>query len=200
VVFRLTRGEQLTIGALVVGVAAVVVGVTVGRSVREPGVAVDIESLNAEPSGRVQSDETPERDGATIMVHVAGAVRAPGTYELPDGARVTDAVEKAGPTSDADVHALNLAARLVDGQKIVVPRPGEVLVPADPAAGTGGLVELNSASQAQLETLPGIGPTRAKAIIDYRGAHRFRRVEDVMDVPGIGPGIFERIREKVIVR
>jgi competence protein ComEA len=198
--FRLTRGEQLTIGALVLVVAAVLVGVMVGRSPRKPDLAIDLETMNAEPSGNVQTDELPEPDGATIVVHVAGAVEAPDTYELPAGARVAEAVEKARPTSDADVHALNLAARLVDGQKIVVPRPGEVLVPSDPGPGAGGVVELNSASQAQLETLPGIGPARAKAIIDYRGAHRFRRVEDVMQVPGIGPGTFERIKDQITVR
>ena len=198
--FRLTRREQLTIGALVLGVAAVVVGVTVGRSPRARGVGVDLEALNAQPSGSVQSREAAEPEVATIVVHVAGAVERSGTYELPEGARVSDAVKKAGPTSDADVNALNLAARLVDGQKIVVPRRGEVLVPTDPGPGSGELVELNTASQAQLESLPGIGPARAKAIIDYRGAHRFRRVEDVMHVPGIGPGTFERIKDKIIVR
>ncbi len=198
--FRLTRGEQITIGVLVLGVAAVVVGVTLGRSPCEPGVAVDLDALNAQPPGNVQRGEAPERHGATIVVHVAGEVERQGTYELPQGARVADAVEKAGPTSDADVNALNLAARLVDGQKIVVPGCGEVLVPTDPGPGNGGLVELNTASQAELETLPGIGPVRAKAIIDYRGAHPFRRVDDVMEVPGIGPGTFERIKEKVIVR
>jgi len=204
--FRLTRREQLTIGALVLGVAAVVVGVTLGRSPREPGVAVDFDALNAQQPARVQRGEVPKPGVATVVVHVAGAVERQGTYELPLGARVADAVGKAGPTSGADVNALNLAARLMDGQKIVVPAYGE---PAriQPQGGNGGAgttadgrVDLNNATQAELESLPGIGPTRAKAIIDYRGGRPFRRVEDVMEVPGIGPGTFERIKDKITVR
>jgi competence protein ComEA len=202
--FRLTRREQLTIGALALGVAVVVVGVTLGRSQREPGVAVNLEALNAQAPNNVQRGEAPGRHGATIVVHVAGEVERQGTYELPQGARVTDAVEQAGPTSGADVNALNLAARLVDGQKIVVPAydaPARILPGTEGAGGTeSGPVDLNSATQAELETLPCIGPTRAKAIIEYRGAHPFRRVEDVMNVPGIGPGTFERIKDKITVR
>jgi competence protein ComEA len=178
----------------------VIVGITVGRRAREPGIPVAA-AVNTDPAGRVQNSEG---SGATIVVHVAGAVEAPGTYEMAAGARVSDAVQKARPTSGADVNALNLAACLFDGQKIVVPayesNPRTLPREGEDNPGGDSLIDLNSATQAELETLPGIGPSRARDIVEYRRKQPFRRIEDVMKVPGIGPGIFERIKDKITVQ
>ena len=139
---------------------------------------------------------------ARVVVHVAGAVAAPGVYSLPAGARVVDAITLAGgTTSDADPAALNLAATLVDGQKVTVPRPGEA-VPAETgplaASPPSGPLSLSTATTEQLDTLPGIGPVLAEAILRWRSEHGgFRTVDDLTDVPGIGPALLERLRDLV---
>jgi len=198
--FRLTKQELFTIGVLVLLVAAVIVGVTIARRPHAEGVPVDLD-VNTGARGAVQGSKEGGTGGPTITVHVAGEVVSPGVYRLPFGSRVNDAVREARPTSQADPDALNLAARLSDGDKILVPAVGSASGVVSPDAGASdGLVDLNTATQAELETLPGIGPVRAESIIDYRSEHRFGRVEDVMKVPGIGPGTFERIKDRIVVR
>lgn len=139
-------------------------------------------------------------------MHVAGAVARPGLYRVRVGSRVADVLDAAGgPTGDGDVHQLNLATKVDDGQRVYVPRMGE----APPAGAGGGEVEageeagpldLNTATQAQLEELPGVGPSTAKAIIDYREKNgRFRAVEELLDVRGIGPAKFGEIEPLVKV-
>src|SRR4051794_7444948 len=151
---------------------------------------------------------------ATI-VHVAGAVRDPGVYRLPAGARVQDAVERAGgPRRGGDVNAINLAAKVVDGQQVVVPSRAAGGVTAAPAPGAGGgggggaggaragrpgpPVSLNSATADQLDTLDGIGPATAAKIIAWRTQHGgFRSVADLGQVPGIGPKKLAAIKDRV---
>jgi competence protein ComEA len=152
--------------------------------------------------------EAPSR---TAVVHVAGAVRRPGVYRLGAGARVKDAVRRAGgPTPRADVNAINLAALVQDGVQVVVPRrlPAGAAAagPVDPAAGEGvgaapaAPVNLNSATAEQLETLDGVGPATAAKILDYRRQHGgFRSVEDLGQVSGIGPKRLEALRGHVVV-
>lgn len=143
--------------------------------------------------------------GAAVLVHVAGAVRKPGLYEFPPGARVADAVETAGgPVRRADLHALNLAEALVDGTRIEVPRMGEspatVAGPA-PTPGVpqpGSAISLNTADQTLLETIPGVGPVTAMAILSYREEiGGFTSLEQLLDVDGIGPATFDSIRSYV---
>lgn len=135
---------------------------------------------------------------APVVVHVAGAVVRPGVVELPAGSRVVDAIDAAGGARrDADVDQLDLAAKLVDGTRIYVPRKGERAPPpsvgaGDPgASGDGadsGPINLNTATEAQLDALPGIGPSLARAIVqerDRRGG--FRSVSELGSVRGIGP-------------
>ncbi len=136
-----------------------------------------------------------------LFVHVVGAVRRPGLFRLADGTRVAGAVARAGgPTKHADLTALNLAAPLVDGQQVIVPRRGPGGVPAA-IAGTsvpGAKISLASATVEQLDELPGIGPVTAQKILDWRTKHGpFRSVDDLDDVPGIGPARIEQLRDLV---
>lgn len=145
---------------------------------------------------------TAPEEGPTGLVHVAGAVRDPGVYEIGPGARVVEVIKEAGgPTRRADLAALNLAATVEDGQQVLVPvkpRPG---APAPPgtAAGADAQVRLSTATPEQLEALDGIGPTLASRIVEWRDAHGgFRTVDDLLDVPGIGPTRLESLRTKVV--
>jgi len=136
-----------------------------------------------------------------MVVHVDGAVNRPGVHELAPGARVIDAVAAAGgTTADADEHRVNLAAPVVDGQRLWVPAVGEeeptVVAGSGGDGGGGGTagdvgsgpVDVNQADETRLQDLPGIGPALAAAIIQYRTDHGpFGTVEDLLDVPGIGP-------------
>jgi competence protein ComEA len=134
-----------------------------------------------------------------LVVRVVGAVRRPGLFRLKEGARVADALVRAGgPTRRADLSAVNLAAPLADGQQVLVPKR---LAPGSVAAGTpapGAKVSLAIATVEQLDGLPGIGPVTAQKIVDWRTTHGpFRSVEDLDDVPGIGPARVEQLRDLV---
>ena len=135
--------------------------------------------------------------GGRVTVHVAGAVRRPGVYRLASGARVNDALRRAGgPRRHADLDAVNLAAKLEDGRQILVPErvaappPGSGALPAPSGTASTGLaapVNLNTATLEQLDTLDGVGPGIAQRILDYRRQHGgFARVEELGEVPGIG--------------
>jgi competence protein ComEA len=135
-----------------------------------------------------------------LVVHVVGAVRRAGLFRLREGARVADALARAGgPTGKADLSAVNLAAPLADGQQVVVPRRGPA--GSDGATGApaaGSKVSLAIATVEQLDELPGIGPVTAQKIVDWRATHGpFRSVEDLDDVPGIGPARVEQLRDLV---
>lgn len=147
-----------------------------------------------------------------LVVHVAGAVARPGVYEMAPDARVHTVIEGAGGASDvADLDGLNLAATVADGQRIYVPVIGEVdpatvpsgPTPTDPVgdgAAAGEPIDLNSASAAELETLPGIGPATAAAIVDDRDRHGpFAAVSDLERVPGIGPAKLAAIADRATV-
>ena len=136
-----------------------------------------------------------------VLVHVAGAVRQPDLYEFPEGARVADAIETAGgPLAKADLDALNLAEPLVDGAQVLVPKKGDpATTPASgPAATEATAIRLNSADQTQLETIPGIGPVTATAILEERDRiGGFDSIDQLLDVDGIGPATLEDIRSYV---
>lgn len=146
----------------------------------------------------------PAPTSAPIRVYVSGAVHQPDVYELPAGCIVKDAVEAAGgPTDSADLDGVNLAVELRDQQQVYVPRRGETVPMLPSSAGVGavsGPVNINIAIAAELETLPGIGPKTADAIVEYREANGpFQTIEDIMDVPGIGEGTFEKIKDGITV-
>jgi competence protein ComEA len=156
--------------------------------------------LDRSVSGRSGDGEQAVRAGGEAYVHVAGRVRRPGLYRLPVSARVALAVERAGgPAPGADLSAVNLAARVEDGQQIVLPRAGAAAVAGGAKPGAAGAkLSLAQASQEQLEELDGIGPTLAKRILEYRDANGgFRSLDDLKQVDGIGEKRFESLREAV---
>lgn len=151
--------------------------------------------------------------GATIAVDVVGRVRHPGLVRLTQGSRVVDAIEAAGgTTAGAELEAVNLARKVVDGEQIRIPRHGEAppaaggASPATGAAPTPGgagqpgvLIDLNTATAEQLDALPGIGEVTANQIIAYRTEHPFRSVDDLRQVPGIGDRRFDLLKDLVTV-
>lgn len=186
--------------ALVVVCVALALLALVGQRLAQAGAAQEPESAVSAPLEPVAA--APAR--ARLVVHVVGEVRRPGLYRLRDGARIADAVRRAGGARrEADLAALNLAAPLVDGV--------QVLVPARAAAGAAqpsgapshqadavGPVSLSSASLEELDELPGVGPITAQKIVDYRAEHGpFASVDDLDAVPGIGPTRIEQLRELV---
>jgi len=141
-----------------------------------------------------------------LVVHITGAVPRPGVYALPQGARVQDGISAAGGfLAEADKSNINLAELLDDGEKLDVPFiEGGSPVLATPlpqvVATTTELININTASNAELDSLPGIGPTTAQKIIDYRTQNGpFVSTEDIINVPGIGPGTYERLKDLITV-
>jgi competence protein ComEA len=185
--------------------AAVVVVAAIGFVVfhrSPPAPAIQLPRADAEPAGAT-STTTGE-----VIVDVAGAVTKPGVVRLAGPGRVIDAIAAAGgAATDGDLNQVNLAAKVNDGDRIYVPRRGESPPPAlSPGASSGtsaaqpGPVDLNSATPEQLDALPGVGPATAKAIVDFRTRHgRFRTVDDLLSVPGIGPAKLANLKPRVRV-
>ena len=193
------------------GAAAVGLLVAAGLVVlllRPPGGSAAEVTL---PRAGTAADPAPTTTTAppAVVVHAAGAVQAPGVYRLDPGSRAADLVAAAGgATPDADLQRLNLAAPVADGERVYVPRVGEVAPP--PVAGAGGgtasgeggdaPVDLNTATAEELEELPGVGPAIAAAIVDERERRgRFATVDDLLDVRGIGEARLEQLRDLVTV-
>lgn len=222
---RIRSGEDpVAFGAVVLVVALVAGLVWLWAGARSGGVpaasaAPGSASLGGPPSSLAAHDAGPTTTtGAPLGVHVAGAVARPGLYHLPPGSRVADALARAGgKLPRADLDRLNLAARLVDGQKILVTRRGDPVLPAEMASGGEGTrmgsagsdftgatpaepIDLNTADLAALDSLPGIGPATARAILEERARRGgFRSTRDLLRVPGIGEGRFARLKDRVRV-
>ena len=178
-----------------------------GKAARVPARPVEPTAAVASPGPT--SGGLPAAPGASeVAVHVAGAVVRPGLYHLPGGSRVADSIAAAGGRLPrADLDRLNLAARLADGQKVVVARRGEVLPadvvgggPADGSAGPAEPIDLNTADLAALDSLPGVGPATARAIVEERTRRGgFRSTRDLLRIPGIGESRFARLKDHVRV-
>jgi competence protein ComEA len=158
---------------------------------------------SSEPVDRTQDVVAAPTTDPVVLVHVAGAVVEPGVYQLVGDARVRDAIVAAGgPTATADWNALNLAASISDGVKVYVPNVGEELppsltaLPADPSGSIPiGPIDVNAATADELESLPGVGPSTATAIVTERERNGpFLDVDDLDRVPGIGPAKLEALR------
>ncbi len=142
-----------------------------------------------------------EPGGGGLVVHVAGEVRDPGVYELPAGSRVADAVERAGGESGAGAaDAINLAAKLADGQQVVVPAraPGPAGASAVAPPTADGPISLGTATLEQLDTIEGIGPVTAGDILSYRDEHGgLSSVDELDQISGIGPATMEALRDRL---
>jgi len=149
-----------------------------------------------------RADRDPAATGR-VAVHVAGRVRRPGLVRLPAGSRVLDAVRAAGGTTPgADLDAVNLARKLVDGEQVRIPARGQAAAPPPagvPGAQAAGPLDLNTATAEQLDTLPGVGEVTAGRIVAYRTAHPFTSVDELLEVPGIGQRRFEQLKDLVTV-
>ncbi len=166
-----------------------------------------ISILPPEPTATLLPTPTPR----PLCVYVSGAVAHPDVYELPYDSIVKDAIEAAGgPTGEADLNRINLARRVHDEEQIYMPRKGEESPPVSPPSGPslpslssqgGDKVNINTATAEELGTLPGIGPTKAQSIIDYRTTNGpFQSIEDIKDVRGIGDATFEKLKDKITVQ
>ena len=212
--------KRLVVGAVALPVAAVVVWWFV--QLPAPPIenfiptAATSPSVSSELPGYLPSDLL--LDGADsqrgveslrIAVHVVGAVQQPGVYHLAAGSRGDDAVRLAGgATAQADLKQVNLAAVLVDGQQLLIPRIGERIpnnsvpntVPNAPRNGMPTLIDINQATVADLDRLPGVGPSTAQAIVDHRTRNGpFASVDDLLAVRGIGPAKLAELRALVRV-
>lgn len=207
-------------GSTVVGQDAAEGGASPGDPASGPALAPEVGADGADQASDGGTAATAGTDGSApttagtgadvVVVHVAGEVARPGVVTLPLGSRVTDALAAAGgslPT--ADLAAVNLARELVDGEQVLVPQPG-VAPPASltspagsPAGGPGAgasVVDLNAADVAALDALPGIGPVLAERIVTWRTEHgRFTSVDELAEVPGIGPSLLGDLRDRVRV-
>jgi competence protein ComEA len=187
--FALDRRRVLAVAAVLV-----VVLVLGGRMLSKP------EHASVPPPVRLAA---PARTtvAAQLFVHVVGAVRRPGLYRLSDGSRVADALRRAGgPTGKAQLELVNLAARVADGEQVVVPRRGASVVGGGSATPSvhSGPVHLNTATLEQLDSLPGVGPVTAQKILDYRQDHgAFSSVDELDAIPGIGPARLGQLRDLV---
>lgn len=208
--------------AVVLLILAAVVAVLVSATAQQ-GSSVPLSTLAAasgSTTGRTGPAGTPGAaasggpSSGQLLVHVAGAVRKAGLVSLVAGARVVDAVAAAGGLADdADAGGVNLARPVADGEQLVVPRVGEAPVAGAPASGgasggaagasgsaSGPLVNLNTATQPELETLPRIGPALAQRILDWRAANgRFVQSADLLKVTGIGQKLFDGLKDRVVV-
>lgn len=154
------------------------------------------------PAGSFTEEDGEEETPEMITVHVVGAVSFPGVYRLAAGSRVHQLLELAGgAAAGADLEAINLARPLFDGEQVRVLRIGEA--PAPPATGgsaVSGKININQANAAELETLPGIGALRAQRIVEHREKYGyFKDITEIMDVSGIGQGIFSTIEDLITV-
>ncbi|MHB0913091.1 MAG: helix-hairpin-helix domain-containing protein [Armatimonadota bacterium] len=202
--FNFTR-HQLVAACVIVGMAIAGMAVTMVKSAFRGG---EIRFVEQNPVAAASALPKP----AKIVVHVAGKVKNPGVYELSAGSRVNDAVTAAGGAlPDSDLDNVNLAARITDGEQIFIAPGAESPPPVQSVVRTGheqvevhpaklmvsgkGSVNINTASLEELQRLPGIGEAMAQRIIDYRkGAGRFSTVDELDEVPGLGPKKIEKLR------
>jgi competence protein ComEA len=189
----LTRGRAIA-GALLL-IAALFLA---GRYLAGAGSATEEGGVASAAAGELRAEPRPR-----LVVHVVGAVRRPGLYRLADGARIADALRRAGgATRRADLSLVNLAAPVSDGSQVVVPSRAPPVSDASGGGETGpapaGPIHLNTATVDQLDELPGVGPVTAQKIVDYREQHgAFSSVDDLDAIPGIGPARLEQLRELV---
>jgi competence protein ComEA len=192
---ELSRSQVLVYGA--VAIALLLVGV---RAIRAEGDGAAESAAVASSASDSGGFSLKSGGGSDIVVDVAGAVRRPGVYRLPAGARVVDAIERAGGAAGgALLEGINRAARLADGQQVMVPERGpDGSISTAGVTAEDGPISLGSASVEQLDTIDGIGPVTAAKIVEYRDQHGGLSSVDQLDrVSGIGPATMESLRARL---
>ena len=179
-------------------VAAVLTGLVLLQLRRPQSAGPILDSLTPVPTAEATATPRP------LRIYVSGAVNSPDVYTVPPDSIAKDALLAAGgPAIDADLDRINLAAPLADGQHVYVPTLGEMNLPARSVSGIQAveLVNINTAGGPELEELPGIGPSLAQRILDYREANgSFATIEDIVNVSGIGPATYEKLKDLITTR
>ena len=175
---------------------------------RPEGAAAPARERTTPPTSAAGFPSSAPPTSPGLVVHVAGAVRRPGLVQLPPASRVADAIDAAGgPAKGAELASVNLARPLIDGEQLVVLTKGQGPPVAAPGAGVGagpggaaadGVIDLNTATLEQLDTLPGVGPVLAQRILDWRTEHgRFGSIDELREVSGIGDATFADLEARV---
>lgn len=196
---EVSRSQIAVYGA--VAIAVLLIGVRAIRAEGEGESPAGAASWGSGQNSGSGSFDLASEGSGDIVVDVAGAVADPGVYRLPPGARVVDAVRRAGgPLRSSLLGAVNRAARLADGQQVVIPKraPGGASTATAPGGVDQGPISLGTATAEQLETIEGIGPVTAADIIDFRDQHGgLASVEQLNQVSGIGPATMEALRDRL---
>jgi len=174
---------------------------------KDDSEAIIVNEFYEETSGNLETTVS------NIVVHITGCVQSPGIVTVPTGSRIIDVISSAGgATPDADFSKINLAYIVSDAQKIYIPSINDDLQESDYISGLAGenvieqenssnIININTASQSELETLPGVGPSTAIKIINYRKENgNFKKIDDIMNVPGIGENKFNNLKEYISVK
>lgn len=199
---ELSRAQLAVYAAL--AVVALMLGARWIRSGGEGGPPAGIAGAfeQGSPGGGSEGEASFEPTDGDLVVHVAGGVRDPGVYNLPAGSRVTDAIERAGGTTgDAAADSINLAAPLADGQQVQVPVAvdgGSAVAGAVPGAPADGPISLGTATVEELDTIEGIGPVTAAAIIEFRDeTGGVASIDELDQISGIGPATIESLKARL---
>lgn len=221
---RFNKKQKIIIGIFIVVVAIVAIYYSYKQENNFLEQTENLEIENQAKEGAEESEETTEKE--KIIVHISGAVQNEGIVELESGSRVADAIEKAGGLKEnAYMDEINLAYQLEDGEKIHIPtieeqkekENQESKVENESATGSDGTtsrssnssinngsqtkININTATEEELDTLPGIGPSTATKILDYRKEKgKFKTIEEIKEVSGIGESKYEKIKDKITVK
>ncbi|SNX55171.1 helix-hairpin-helix domain-containing protein [Thermoanaerobacterium sp. RBIITD] len=182
------------------------------KNAQDTGIKVDIKNESSVLKDSKDEETKKSQLKRDLKVYITGLVKSPGVYTMRDGDRIDDAIKLAGGALDgADLTNINLAEKVKDEQMIKIPKLGENNGPSNNDGGNNGQnsfesksndgkININTASKAELDTLPGIGEVTAQRIIDFREQHgKFQKIEDIMNVSRIGPKLFEQIKDKITV-
>lgn len=221
---RFNKKQKIIIGIVIVIVAIVAIYYSYKQENNFLEETENLEIENQAKEGAEESEETTEKE--KIIVHISGAVQNEGIVELESGSRVADAIEKAGGLKEnAYMDEINLAYQLEDGEKIHIPtieeqkekENQETKVENESATGSDGTISrssnssinngsqtkinINTATEEELDTLPGIGPSTATKILDYRKEKgKFKTIEEIKEVSGIGENKYEKIKDRITVK